>query len=138
MTGLVLHGGNKGNCLHAPPPCSLPLCLWNAPVEINNFTLPRRICLGALALSKTKHTGLQWTHSLYESKFKFCTQHFNTHFKTEFFPPDSRYHLSTFCTSHFSVLNHNEKTLHDYKTNSIIDTFLSLIFMQIYFLYQQI
>ena len=46
------------------PPCpwSLPWCPWNAPVEIYNFLigcpLPRRKCLGALALSKTKHTGL--------------------------------------------------------------------------------
>ena len=44
-----------------PPSHSLPWCLWNAPVEINNFLigcpLPRRKCLGAPALSKTKHAG---------------------------------------------------------------------------------
>ena len=37
-------------------------CPWNAPVQICNFIigcpLPRRKCLGALALSKTKHTAL--------------------------------------------------------------------------------
>ena len=43
-------------------PWSLPWCPWNAPVQICNFLigcpLPRRKCLGALALSKTKHTAL--------------------------------------------------------------------------------
>ena len=37
-------------------------CPWNAPIEIYNFLtrclLPRRKCLGALALSKMFHTGL--------------------------------------------------------------------------------
>ena len=56
-------------CLCCPLP--LPWCPWNAPVEIDIFLigwpLPKRKCLGALALSKTKHTGhthdeiLPWT-----------------------------------------------------------------------------
>ena len=58
--GLILHGGNGGDCLRCPLP--LPWCPWNAPVEIYNFLigcpLPKRKCLGALALSKTKHTAL--------------------------------------------------------------------------------
>ena len=61
--GLILHGGNGGNegdCLRVP--WSLPWCPWNAPVQICNFIigcpLPRRKCLGALALSKTKLTAL--------------------------------------------------------------------------------
>ena len=53
--------GNKGDCLHAP--LSLPWCPLNAPFKIYNFLigcpLPIRKCLGALALSKTKHTGLR-------------------------------------------------------------------------------
>ena len=56
--GLILHGGNEGDC---------PLVIALVPlkcytVKIYNFLigcpLPRRKCLGALALSKTKHTGL--------------------------------------------------------------------------------
>ena len=62
-SGLILHGGNLGDCLRVT--WSLPWCPWNAPVEICNFItgcpLPRRKCLGALALSKTKHTGLQFS-----------------------------------------------------------------------------
>ena len=58
--GLILHGGNEGDCLRVP--WSLPWCPWNAPVQICNFIigcpLPRRNCLGALALSTTKHTAL--------------------------------------------------------------------------------
>ena len=46
--------------LHLP----LPWCPWNAPVEIKNFLkrcpLSKRKCIGALALSKTKHTGLTY------------------------------------------------------------------------------
>ena len=52
---LILHGGNEGNCLHAP--WSMPWGLEKQ-VEIYNFLigcpLPRRQCVGAL--SKTKHT----------------------------------------------------------------------------------
>ena len=59
-TSLTLHGGNGSDCLLCPLP--LPWCPWNAPVEIYNFFIgcpfPKRKCLGALALSKTKHTGL--------------------------------------------------------------------------------
>ena len=58
--GLILHGGNEGDCLRVP--WSLPWCPWIAPVQICNFiigcSLPRSKCLGALALSKTKHTAL--------------------------------------------------------------------------------
>ena len=58
--GLILHGGNGGDCL-----LPLPWCPWNAPVEICNFLigcpLPRRKCHGALALSKTRHTGVTGT-----------------------------------------------------------------------------
>ena len=57
---LILHGGNECDCLRCPLP--LPWCPRNATVEIYNFLigclLPKRKCLGALALSKTKHTGL--------------------------------------------------------------------------------
>ena len=54
-TGLViLHEGNQGDCLHAPWP--VPWCTWNALVGTYNCflgcPLPRRKCLGALALSK--------------------------------------------------------------------------------------
>ena len=46
------------------PPGRCLCCPWNATVEMNNFLigcpLPRRKCLGALALSKTKHTYLFW------------------------------------------------------------------------------
>ena len=31
-TGLILHRGKEGDCLHAP--WSMPSCPWNAPVEI--------------------------------------------------------------------------------------------------------
>ena len=59
--GLILPGGNKGDCLHAP--LSLPWCPWNATEELKHFLLgyplPRKNCLGALALSKAKHTGLE-------------------------------------------------------------------------------
>ena len=52
MAGLILHGGNEGDCHRVP--WSLPWCLWNASVQIYNFIigfpLPRRKCLGALAL----------------------------------------------------------------------------------------
>ena len=34
---LILHRGNKGDCLHAP--WSLSWCPWNAPVEICNFLI---------------------------------------------------------------------------------------------------
>ena len=48
--------GNKGHCFHAP--WLLPWCPWNAPVKIYNFLLgcplPRRKCLGTLALFKIK------------------------------------------------------------------------------------
>ena len=40
-TGLILQGGNEGNCFF-----------------LIGCSLPRRKCLGALALSKMKHTGL--------------------------------------------------------------------------------
>ena len=60
LLGLILHGGNIGNCLHAP--WSLPWRPWNAPIELYDFLkgcpLPMRKCLGAIVLSKTKHTGL--------------------------------------------------------------------------------
>ena len=62
VPGLILHGGNRGDCLRCPLP--LPWCPWNAPVELYNFLihvgcpLSRRKCLGAL--SKTKHTGLMY------------------------------------------------------------------------------
>ena len=60
---LILHGGNEGDCLHAP--CSLPWCPRNAPVQIYKSLIgcrfPGRYCLGALALSKTKHTHLRPT-----------------------------------------------------------------------------
>ena len=36
-TGLILHEGNKGNCLCVP--WSLHWCPWNAPVEIYNFLI---------------------------------------------------------------------------------------------------
>ena len=59
-SGLILHGGNEGDCLRCP--MSLPWCPRNAPVEIYNFLigcpLPKKKCLGALALSKTKHTAM--------------------------------------------------------------------------------
>ena len=53
-----------------PWPWSLPWCPWNANSRIlqypNRCPLPRRKCLGVLALSKTKHTGLwHWTHFFY-------------------------------------------------------------------------
>ena len=52
----LFHGSNKCDCRHAP--WSLPWCPWNAPLEIYNFLLgcplPRRKCLGTLALSKNK------------------------------------------------------------------------------------
>ena len=61
-SGLILQGGNGGDCLHAP--WSLPWCLWNAPVEVDNFLIgcpsPRRKCLDAPALSKLNRTGLLW------------------------------------------------------------------------------
>ena len=57
---LIRHIGIECNCLHAT--WSLPWCPWNASVKIYNFLLgcplPRRKCLGALALSITEHTGL--------------------------------------------------------------------------------
>ena len=37
ITGLILHGGNGGDCLRCPLP--LPWCPWNAPVEIYNFLI---------------------------------------------------------------------------------------------------
>ena len=52
----------------------LPWCPWNAPVEIYNFIvgcpLPRRECLGALALSKMKLTGL--CHTLVKTQKINC------------------------------------------------------------------
>ena len=59
--GLILHGGNKGDCLHAPGQCLGALeMLWTVEIYIflNESPLPRRKCLGALAFSKTSHTGL--------------------------------------------------------------------------------
>ena len=35
--GLILHGGNEGDCLHAP--WSLPWCTWYAPVQVYNFLM---------------------------------------------------------------------------------------------------
>ena len=35
ISGLILHGGNEGDCLHAP--WSLPLCPWNAVIETYYF-----------------------------------------------------------------------------------------------------
>ena len=35
--GLILHGGNEGDCLRCP--LSLPWCPWNAPVGIYNFLI---------------------------------------------------------------------------------------------------
>ena len=59
-TGLILHGGNEGDCLHVP--WSLPWCPWNAPVEIYNVLkgcpLLRWKCLGACAFSTMKYTDL--------------------------------------------------------------------------------
>ena len=70
--GLILHEGNEGDCLYAP--WLLIWCSWNAPVQICNFIigcpLPRRKCLGALALSKTKHTAL-WMINCILSIFSF-------------------------------------------------------------------
>ena len=59
-----------GNCLHGP--WSLPWCPWNAPVEIYSCPLPRKKCLGALALalSKTKHTGLDVKILQWKGPFK--------------------------------------------------------------------
>ena len=48
VSGLILHRGNGGDCVHVPWP--LPWCPWNASWK--------KKCLGALALSKTKHIGL--------------------------------------------------------------------------------
>ena len=49
----------KGNCRHAPDHCLGALKMLQS--KIYNFLigcpLPRRLCIGALALSKTKHTG---------------------------------------------------------------------------------
>ena len=50
-TGLILHRGNTGVCLHAPR--SLPRCPYNCS--------DRRKCLGALARFKSKHTVLLGT-----------------------------------------------------------------------------
>ena len=67
-SGHILHGGNKGNYLHAP--WSLPWCPWNAPVEIYKFliecSLPRRKCLGALSAQKlvNKMFVLEWIKNL--------------------------------------------------------------------------
>ena len=64
--GLILHGGNEGDCLRVP--WSLPWCPRNDPVQICNFIkgcpLPRKKCLGVLAFSKTKHTGLDRSSTL--------------------------------------------------------------------------
>ena len=48
--GRVLHRGNKGDCLHAPGHCIGALEVY---IFLIRFPLPRRKCLGALALSKT-------------------------------------------------------------------------------------
>ena len=58
---LILHGGNKGNCLNAPGIyCLGALEMFQEKFTISSqgalASLPRRKCLGAL--SKTKHTGL--------------------------------------------------------------------------------
>ena len=79
--GLILHGGNGGDCLRVP--WSLPWRPWNTPVQLCNFIiacpLPRKKCLGALTLSKTKHTALS-VSSRFRKEFKTlslqkCTNH---------------------------------------------------------------
>ena len=54
--GLLLHRGIADDCLNAT------WCPWKTPIKIHSFLIdfpfPRRKCLGALALSKTKHTVL--------------------------------------------------------------------------------
>ena len=69
QAGLILHGGIEEDCLHTP--WSLHWCPWIAPLETYNLltgchfyggmvhAFSRGKCLiGALALSKAKHTGL--------------------------------------------------------------------------------
>ena len=59
LTGLILHGGNKGDCLHAH--WSLPWCPWNAPVVTFNVLIwcpLHREKVPWCPLSKTKHTCL--------------------------------------------------------------------------------
>ena len=63
------------------PPWSLPWCPSNAPVDNQNVLigcpLPRRKCLGALALLKTKHTGrhipsgFQWSSKRFPERRLF-------------------------------------------------------------------
>ena len=65
-SGLIFQGGNAGDCLSALK------CSGSRNIQINKFLigcpLPRRKCLGAPALSKTKHTGLQNTFSLQQKR----------------------------------------------------------------------
>ena len=68
-SGLILHGGNRGDCLRCPLP--LPWCTWNAPVEIYNFLigypLARRKCIGALRPAAFIENDLRWVNS------RWCT-----------------------------------------------------------------
>ena len=74
-TGLILYGGNQGNCLHAP--WSLPWCPWNNTVHIYNFLigcrLPRRNYLGA---PFQKHTGLSQYQSCVLALIQFLHRMF--------------------------------------------------------------
>ena len=60
--GLILHRGNGCDCLHACPLFHDLVPLKCSNIEMSNFLikcpLPRRKCLGALALSKREHAGL--------------------------------------------------------------------------------
>ena len=73
-TGLILHGGD---CLRCP--LVIALVPLKCSVEIYNFLigcpLPKRKCLGALVLSKTKHTAL----GIYSNNMNNCAFLYSAH-----------------------------------------------------------
>ena len=66
--GLILHGGNEGDCLNAPWSCVTLLHLKCSSTNLhflNSVPFTTEKMLGVIALSKTKHTGLAWTHCIH-------------------------------------------------------------------------
>ena len=112
-TGLILHGGNGGDCLRCP--LSLPWCPWNAPVEIYNFLigcpLPKRNCLGALALSKTKHTALHIFSRVDTQNYAHSSEVRSVSCKKSVAPPCITLNAFQVCWGHTQVFMHREQLL---------------------------
>ena len=99
ISGLILHGGNAGRCLHAP--WSLPWCPWNATVGIYNFLIGCPLHFKNEAYRPEKDGGLQLSQL-----FLFKNYHFNISHPLCKVSNPTDYHFDHYYSSFNSTTGH--------------------------------